>query len=451
MSEPKKITRREFLSKSAAGAAGLGLASLGGIAPSRVLGANERIGIAVIGVGGMGGGHFHGLVDRATDPNQKIEVLAACDVWDRRAEDRAAYSRSKGGQAKAFRYYPDVLELPDLDAVFIATPDHWHAKISIDAMEAGKDVYCEKPMTLYWEQAKAVAAVARRTGRVFQCGVQSTSDDLWWQARRLIQAGALGKLIWSQTGAFRNDPNGDWNWGLQPCQPGVDLDWDFWLGHEFGLAPARPYDVERYSRFRKYWDYSGGLATDLLYHSYGHLAIALGPEFPKRVVATGGNYVHTLKNDNREVPDTFHVLIDLASDHTVALHATQENDTGVAELIRGQHATMEPGGPGLIIRPEAPFEELMYEKVKSGLFEGCEIITGKNDQGKEVLQEIRVPQQPRLGHTDKFLECVRNQDRKTHMDADTAYRVMVSIALSVKAFREQRVVFFDPEKEEVVA
>jgi len=412
-----------------------------------VLGANDRICIGVIGVGGMGSHHFRGLVNRAKDPKWKLEVVAACDVWDVRAQRCVDYS---GGRAKRFRYYQEMLQMPDLDAVVIATPDHWHAKISIDALEAGKDVYCEKPMTLYWEQAKAVAECARRTGRVFQCGVQSTSDDRWWQARRLIEQGALGKLIWSQTGAFRNDPHGDWNWPIQPAQPGVDLDWDMWLGHEFGLAPKRPYDPERYSRFRKFWDYSGGLATDLLYHSYGHLAIALGPEFPVRVVASGGNYVHTLANDNREVPDTFHTYIELPSGHTVALFATQENNTGVPELIRGQEATMEPGGPGLIIRPEGPFEGKMMEKVKAGLFEGCEVITSKDRPGRTVLQEIRVPMQSRPGHMDKFLECVRNHDPKTHLDADTAYRVMVGIALSVKAYREQRVMLFDPEKEELI-
>jgi len=425
-----------------------GAAAVGGLIPARVLGANDRINVGVIGVGGMGSGHFRGLVDRSKDPNQKLQVVMVCDVWDVRAQACAEYS---GGTAKPFRDFREALQVPGLDAVFIATPDHWHSTIAIAAMEAGKDVYCEKPVTLYWQQAKQVAECARRTGRVFQCGVQSCSDDRWWQARRLIQAGALGKLIWSQTGAFRNDPNGDWNWPIQPCQPGVDLDWDLWLGHEWGLAPKRPYDPERYSRFRKFWDYSGGLATDLLFHSYGHLGLALGPEFPVRVAASGGNYVHTLANDNREVPDTFHCLLDLQSGHSVALFATQENDTGVEELIRGQEATMRPGGPGLLIHPEPPYRHAFVEKVEAGLFEGCEVVREKDGQGREVIVEIRVPLQDRLGHTDKFLECVRNQDPKTHMDAEVAYKIAVGICLSVMAFRENRVVRFDPEKEEVVA
>ena len=443
MAETKTTQQRDLMKTAAAGTA-----VLGGLIPSRVLGANDRINIGVIGVGGMGGGHFHGLVDRAKDSNQKLQVVLACDVWDVRAQSRADYS---GGTAQTFRDYREALQAPGLDAVVIATPDHWHSTIAIAAMEAGKDVYCEKPVTLYWHQAKEVAECARRTGRVFQCGVQSTSDDRWWQAQRLIKAGALGQLIWSQTGAFRNDPNGDWNWGIQPCQPGVDLDWDMWLGHEWGLAPERPYDPERYSRFRKYWDYSGGLATDLLYHSYGHLGLALGPEFPVRVAASGGNYVHTWANDNREVPDTFHCLLDLEGGHSVAMFATQENDTGVEELIRGQEATLRSGGPGLLIHPEPPYRRAFVEKVEDELFEGCEIIRGQDDQGRETIQEIRVPQQGRPGHMDKFLECVRNQDPQTHMDADVAYKIAVGISLAVRAFREQRVVQFDPEKEEVIA
>jgi predicted dehydrogenase len=303
-------------------------------------------------------------------------------------------------------------------------------------------------VTLYWDEAKEVARVARQTGRVFQCGAQSASNDTWWQAQRIIQGGGIGPVIWSQTGAFRNDPKGDWNWPIGNARPGVDLDWDMWLGHRFGLAPKMPYDPERFFRFRKYWDYSGGLATDLLYHSLSHLLIGLGPEFPTRIVATGHNSVHTLENDRREVPDNFHTLVDYPRRHTVQMAATQENDDGVAELIRGQMATLRPGGPGLIIHPQEPFREKLLEMTKSAVYEGAEVIMGKGRDGRERLEEIRVPRKPRPNHMENFLECIRSREKPT-LNADLAYQVMVPIALSVRAFRENRVMLFDPEKEAV--
>jgi len=365
------------------------------------------------------------LVSRSQREPDKLKVIAVCDIY----EPRKRKAREISG-AQVFHEYTEMLELEDLDAVVIATPDHWHAQMSIDAMEAGKDVYCEKPMTLYWEDAKRVAQVQARTGRVFQCGAQSASEDRWWQANRLIREGAMGKLIWSQGGYFRNVPGGDWNYGLGPVDledpkgPNY-LDWKRFLGP----APWRPFDPERYFRFRKFWDYSGGIATDLLYHSLAHLQIALGPQFPKRVVASGGNYVHF----DREVPDTFHILIDYPAEegakdpttgHTVALAGTQGNRAGLPDLIRGQEATMYFEGPGIVVRPQSPF--------------------------RDRRPEMRVKSEPRSGHMSNFIECVLTR-QQPHLNAQTAYKIMVAIGLAVQSYREGKVMRFDPEKEELIA
>jgi hypothetical protein len=230
-----------------------------------------------------------------------MKVIAVCDIYEPRKQ------RAKdicGGQL--FHEYTDLLALDDLDAVVIATPDHWHARISIDAMNAGKDVYCEKPMTLYWEEAKEVARTQALTGRVMQVGAQSASEDRVWKANEVIRSGALGKLLWSQGGYSRNSRDGEWNWYIEPEASPQNLDWKRFLGS----APQRPFDPERFFRFRKYWDYSGGIATDLFYHTLAHMEIALTPEFPRRVSAGGGIFIF----HDREVPDTFHMLIDYPTD-----------------------------------------------------------------------------------------------------------------------------------------
>jgi len=420
MPDRHPISRRAFLKGGAAFLLGAPY-----IIPSKVWGAKKRISpsnrivMGTIGVGGQGTGDMENFLWSDT-----VQMVAVCDVDRKHREDAQKkvekhYSENKpGGPWKGCASYNDFRELlarDDIDAVLIATPDHWHASISIDACEAGKDVYCEKPMTLYWEEAKQVAEVVRRTGRVFQVGVQSTSDDVWWQANRLIREGAIGKVLWSQSGYCRNSRGGEWNWGLdENCSP-QNLDWDLWLGP----APKRPFDKERFFRFRKYWDYSGGIATDLFFHALGHMAIALGPEFPRRVSASGGIYSFP----DREVPDTFHSVIDYPSNHTVILASSMANRQGLPEVIRGHEATMTFEGGQVVIRPE--------------------------DEYQGERPEVRVSPQPRADHTINWLDCIRSRE-KPDCDAETGYRVAVAISLGVKAYREQKVIEFDPEKEEVV-
>ena len=325
-------------------------------------------------------------------------------------------------------------------------------------MEAGKDVYCEKPVTLYWQQAREIARTAERTGRVFQCGAQSASEEIWWKARQLIQDGLIGKLIWTQGGAFRNNPKGDWNWTIDPTANPSNVDWDMWLGWRWKRAPRRPWEPERFFRFRKFWDYSGGIATDLLYHGLSHLLVALGAEFPVRVTATGGNYVFGKSNDNREVPDSFFVTIDYPGGHTVVLPSTQVNQNGLADAIRGQHGTMTfDSERGILVRPEPPFAADMEQKISSGKFPGaragvCEERTRKPAAGQNAavpLTCLEFPVVSQRDHMMNFLDCVRSREKPT-LNADLAYKVMVAIGLSVEAFRRNRVMRFDPFRQEVL-
>ena len=302
-----KSSRREFLKSSALATSALALPASSYAA---VLGANDRINFAVIGCGGMGTGHVNSLVKRSEADN--ILVRAVSDVYQRRV------TRAKGiCKGDGYLDYRKLLERPDVDAVLIATPDHWHAKISIDAMDAGKHVYVEKPMTHTVEQAIQLRDAVKRTGKTLQVGPNGTANDSYWQAHEAIKAGRIGKVTWAHGSYNRNariclfnehqkiDP------AAGPGKSGEDyIDWDMWLGHQWGLAPKIPWTPEHFFRFRKYWPYNGGVATDLLYHKLAPLLIAIaGPngEYPHRVNANGGLYV---EKDGRDIPDMFMMTAD---------------------------------------------------------------------------------------------------------------------------------------------
>jgi predicted dehydrogenase len=308
-----------------------------------------------------------------------------------------------------------------VDCVWIATPDHWHARMAIDAMEAGKDVYCEKPMALTWREARDFHRSAVATGRVVQIGSQDTSRPIWRTARRLVEAGKLGPLVWSQTSIARNVRDGDWKYGVSLDAGPHNLDWKRFLGP----APDRPFDPERFFRWRKYWDYSGGIATDLFVHVLHSLCIPLGNEWPVRVVSAGGVYVHT----DRETPDTFHALIDYEGGHTVFVAGTQANEQGLPVVIRGHEATMYLSGSDVVIRPER-------------------IYAGGRDEETHATADVGDAID---AHHRDFLDCVQRRDPRTSCDALLGYKVDVAVDMSVQCWRHDRVLRFDPETEEVVA
>ena len=417
------LSRRDFC-KAAAATALLTAAS-----PARALGANDRIHFGVIGCGGMGTGHLGGLVKRSDQDN--IRVLAVCDVYQRRLT-RARKISGADGQAD----YRKLLDRKDLDAVVIATPDHWHGKIAIDAMQAGKHVYVEKPMTHTVEQALAVRETARRTGKVLQVGPQATGEDGYWQAHEAIRAGRIGKVTWAQASYNRNarvclfnthqtiDPTAG------PDKAGEDhIDWDMWLGHRFGLAPKIPWTPEHFFRFRKYWPYNGGVATDLLYHKLAPLLLAIaGPNgaYPLRVNASGGLYV---EKDGRDIPDTFLVTIDYPQEFSVLLVSTLTNDTQLADRVYGKHGTLDLGGQPLL-RFNGDFKKEFQAK----------------NGGKD---EARLATRPRRDMMGNFMDVVRGNGT-LHCNVELGAATMVAIKLGVEAYRRRKTMTWDAKTERVV-
>jgi len=300
MSEEQKIggiSRREFMKAAGVTAAGLIAGTVAkspvyAVAPARVIGANDRINIGYVGVGGMGSGHLRHVKEYAAEQN--VAAVAVCDVYDKRR--LAAAKAAELPESKAYRDYRRLLEDRDVDAVLISTPEHWHARIAIDAMEQGKHVYIEKPMCRTLEEVEQLLAAQKKTGCVVQVGSQGCSDAKWRTAGEQIRAGKIGRVVLSQGSYCRNNPDGEWNYAIDPdADPTKNLDWDMWLG------PARkvPWNPRHYFQWRKYTNYSAGILSDLFPHRLHPLMIACGEQYPVQVTCIGS----ILGNDDREVAD----------------------------------------------------------------------------------------------------------------------------------------------------
>lgn len=294
--------------------------------------------MGIIGCGGMAGSHLGALLGMPRD----VEIGAVCDVFDTRARNFQDTIWRTGGNARRYHDYRELLDSETLDYVLIATPEHWHARQAIDAMDAGVHVYCEKPMTHYVDEAVAVAEKARNTGRKLQVGVQGMSDDSFESAHEAIKAGKLGPVVEAQIDYVRNYPlsRGPWRTGVSPDMPKPDdLDWDAWLGP----AEDRPWNPPRFFEWRNYSDYSGGICSDLFIHRLTRIIKACGLTFPDRAVGMGGIY---LWDDGRDLPDNFEMLLEypeidgISPGMTVHVLGTMANDRGNDHVIRGHSASL---------------------------------------------------------------------------------------------------------------
>ncbi len=432
--------RRDFLKRTGGFSAGVMLASKAvaktsnKLSPSRVIGANDRINVGVIGCGSRGSSDAASFQKYGTENNNACQIVAVCDVYQKRKRTEAEKYNAKG-----FLDYRELLALPDVDAVIVATPDHWHARIALDAMDGGKDVYLEKPMCHTIKEAKELVETTRETKRVLQVGSQTTSADQWWKAKKAIADGMIGKMIMSQGSYHRNSMEGEWNWPID-ADAGPDakgdqyIDWKTWLGP----APARPYDPDRFFRFRKYWDYSGGIATDLFFHVVAPLNICWDkPQFPAKVTASGGKYIFT---GDREVPDTFHIMAEYPEGHSLVLTSSMANSQHIPGLIRGhegtiimvEHGQFEAPTPDIVIKPE---------RIRTEGQEGRHTFPNY----KFGSDEIRIPVEKTnmmQAHIGNFLQCVRTRE-KPHLDVETAAHAQVLISLGVDSYREGRVKYWD--------
>jgi predicted dehydrogenase len=327
MSAPDSLSRRTFLG---AGAAAAGTIAWTAKSYARVIGANDRIHIGFIGAGGMGTNHLQ-AINKLKQPDN-VDAIAVADCWKTRAEEGA----KTVGAPQALTDYRKLLDIKEIDYVTVATPEHWHSTMTIDAFSAGKAVYCEKPLTHSIPQALAVMKKQKETGLPLQVGVQSMSDDSYRSAAKAIDAGVLGQVVQAQIEYVRRyDKQGPFR------EPGVtddmpkpaDLDWDAWLGD----APKVPWNPHHYHEWRCYSAYSGGICTDLFIHRITRIMRACNLLYPRRVVGMGGIWQWP---DGRDLPDNFEMICEYPRGMTVYVLGTMSNRVGVDHLIRGYRGTL---------------------------------------------------------------------------------------------------------------
>jgi len=432
--------RRGFLAGLAATAIeATGSAAQTAASTQRVHGANGVLQVGLIGLGNISRGHLKGLMSR----EDQVRIVAVCDIYKPRLEAGARLTK-----ARAYNDYKDLLADPNVDVVFVLTPDHWHARMAIDAMRAGKDVDVEKPMSLTIEEAREMVRVSRETGRILAVDSEHTAHGIWKPAKAAIQGGVLGKLLWSQTSRSRNALEPPWNYTIEKDATPQNIDWEKFLGN----TPKRPFDPERFFRWRRYWDYSGGIATDLYVHHLAPLIKITGPEFPSRVVSAGGSWL--VPKDVMEVPETFIMAIDYPSKHTILAGGSLANSAELPIVVRGHAANMRFFGSQLrpdylLIEPEHPYIDKVREKIRRGGFEGRWVPwDGQGTERKGASEAFRVDSPPSESFLENFLRCVRTREKPV-LDGELGYMVQVAVVMANQAFRENRVKFFDPKTEKV--
>ncbi len=414
-----QLTRRSFLHQSAGAAAGLAFAAPF-VSRGQVLGANSRIGVGFIGVGGRGRSHVN-TVRNLREAGALVQIVAVNDAYGFRLEET-----SKQTGAKAYRKHDELLADPGVDAVCIATPDRLHVPQALDAIRAGKDVFCEKPMG-HWSQfdlSRKFFEETRKLKRVVQIGNQGNSSPAWGKVRELVQQGAVGRIQHISAGYYRH---GDWGERMHipdpHAKPGPDLDWEAFLGD----APKVPFTVERFFSWRRYLDYAGGPCTDLFPHVFTPFVSALGLNYPSLAVASGG--IFKFDTYDREVPDTFNLCVDYPEKASVNLVCTLSNDYVTEPAIRGDEGTLTLQNAG-------------------GWEGGFDSITVIPRQGeRRIVPGLKIEATPR--HWKNFLDCVRTREKPVS-DVEFGLKVQAALNMAMLAFLKGKAARFDPAKQQIV-
>lgn len=404
----RKLTRRKF--GSLAGRSALSLTALSATGPL-VRGAgqgspNETLRIGVIGFGVQG--HLNA---RSAAAVENTEVVAASSIYDGHLE---AAREVFGPRTQVDRDYRRILDNQDIDAVVVATPDHWHVQAALDSMDAGKDVYCEKPLTHQIEEGDKLVEAVQRTGRILQVGSQHTSSPHVIEARQLIRGGILGQVTQVKASWDHSNEVAAWYWPVPQDASPETVDWDRFLGS----APRRPFEARRVFQWRNYRDYGDSLAGDLLVHIITTLHYMLDLDVPTVAHAVGGHFVW--KEGGRDAYDTITASYEYPEGLISVLGASQNNAFDGREIrILGTKATMvlsfnsytvyevdDPPGWSYPTRvwPSRLREPFWQEK---GISEDRLWPTA---EPRKTLKTFEVPPGPRRPyHMEHFLNCVRSR------------------------------------------
>jgi len=417
----RPLTRRAFMQATArATALAAAATAFPFVSRGRVLGANDCIGVGFIGVGGRGSSHV-ATVQKLIKGGENLRITAVCDAFRYRLDEVA-----KAAGAKRCMKHAELLANPEVDVVCIATPDHLHVPQAIDAIRAGKDVYCEKPMG-HWTQftlSKQFYQETIRLKRIVQVGNQGNSSPAWQKVKELVQQGAIGRVQLVNAGFYRY---GDWGERMPipdpEAVPGPDLDWEAFLGE----APKVPFTVQRFFSWRKYLDYAGGPCTDLLPHLFTPFASAIGLKFPSRVVASGGIFKYTTYD--REVPDTFNMCLDYPQKLSVVVVSTLANNYVSEPAIHGDEGTLTLQNPG---------------EWNVGI-DSVTVVPLKGERQVFPMQKGDAT----MAHWNNFIQCVRTREKPVS-DVQFGLHVQAALNMAMLSLLKDKVVKYDFAKGEIL-
>lgn len=413
---------------------------------NRVYGANEKIGVGFIGYGLIGMQHIKDF-----NAQSDVNMVAVSDAYAPRMG--AAADKVNKPDMKKYQDFRNLLADNDIDAVVVSTPDHWHTLISMMSMAAGKDVYVEKPLTLFVKEGRWLVNAAKKYKKVVQVGTQQRSGLHYQRAKELIQNEHIGDLVSVQLNVFRNVMPGFDNPPDQ--QPPVEMDYDMWLGP----APKKPYNKNRsIYHFRWFWDYSGGQMTNLGQHSLDIVHWYTGVKGPKSVYSTGGRLY---AEDNCEVPDRQDVIIEYPGFTAVCQYREvnggrrMSGDSLVFHGTKGSLSIDRGGFEVIADRKELP------NNIVAGFFGGHPVggpqMIYDMDQEEDIDEYWTESIQDDSGsgqeqftlHTRDFLDCIKSR-KQPIADVESGHRVVTSCHLSNISLRTGRKIEWDAEKEEII-
>lgn len=462
----KRSSRRKFLKLAAASSAAAGLAPSAFASNRETLearrhtfSANDQVNLATIGAG------IIGFIDTDTAlAVPGVQLVAAADLYDSRLCRVREYY---GQDVFTTMDYREVLGRPDVDAVIVSVPDHWHAQIAIDAMEAGKDVYLEKPMVQKIEDGHRVIDAQKRTGRTVQVGSQFKSDVVYDKAKELFESGAIGTLNMVQAQYNRHSSIGAWQYSIPPEVGPDDIDWEAFIGP----APDNPFDPVRFFRWRNYQDYGTGIPGDLFVHLFTGINHVVSSNGPARAMAQGGLRYWT---DGRDVPDVILALYEYPEtenhpDFTLTMQSNFADGSGGGTSFEfiGSEGVISIGGGGLKLI-QSPLRDPSLE----GLVEGYNSVRTWCEEEREAfaahwraehaepqmerelgeVREFEVPDgyDSRYDHFVNFFDGVRN-GTPTVEDAVVGFRAAAPALLANLAYRDNRIYDWDPDGMKLVS
>lgn len=401
--------------------------------------ANDQIGMGFIGTGVRG----TYLLDQFKDMPGVRPVIVA-DLYDgylRRAKAQT------GGAIATTKRYEEVINNREVDAVCIATPDHWHERMITEALDAGKHVYVEKPMTWDIPEGKRIRAAVEASGKLLQVGSQWKTSAVSERARELIKQGALGQVSMVQMANHRNTPEGAWVWPIPPDASTKTCDWERFLGDK----PRRPWHPETFFRWRCWWEFSGGVATDLFVHLLTQLHYVMDVKAPSSVVSQGGLWRW---RDGRNVPDVLHSMYEYPEGFIADMYVNLANAFPLKNtLIMGTEATLELTPRKIVIYPENVQTEVQHygtygwpADLKAAYYqERGYTADGKPKTPpppKKQPKEIPVPSKP--SHYEQFIIALREGKESPESAAEGHYAAGAGHLANI-AYRRKRQTWWDPD------